>query len=343
MFEKRSVIFWLGLIFGLCSVVTYGVTFFELEFGELGSTENDLPYILSIVELIFSGFVLVLVSVVYNKFIRSSVQSKSRQEEVGGRVALGFFVAMFLLEIAVTIIRAQHLGFLGDNVENTCSDTGKVTGCPTTRFEHVHDRDIKYREPLGGDCTFWFWGVKPASVDSSSGSMKRLVDMDSSSSQYRGIDLNDIETYMDWSEPESYGWRDDPDVLKTLTEVTSNTPRKYNVNFLMELQESVTALTPEERYDGAPDLEYCWYWGCSAVCNHERYRINRLWFGLSVLQTVLSVVYISLAYSVSSANRRDLKVEFSSEEAASVDEAGELMLPVYGRRKRLQNPSGLVF
>lgn len=339
MSKKHDIVFWLGLLFSLIALVVYVVTLYLLEWEELDSG-TDLSYSLSVVEMCVSiGLGLTCVYVFRQK---------------GGNIqtALIFFVLAFVFQVAVTSIRATNLGFFGE-VENSCSDTGKETGCPTTRFEHVHDREITYREPKGGDCTFWFWGVRPESAVSSSGSMKRLADMGGSSS-YRGISLNDIETYMDWSEPESYGHRIDPDLLQSLTDSLtdqslpdlSKKKRIFNMEHLLELQESITGLTDEEKYATAPSLEYCWYWGCNAVCNHERFVINRVWFWLSVLESVLTLVYCGLTYSifqhVAKDNKKDTNVQ-GADAATDVGEGEELLLPVYGRRKRLQNPSSLMF
>ena len=353
-----TVISYLCTIFGLAAAAGYGVTFYLLDYNQLyltgqsGYDDTDLPYTYAIVECVTAGFTLFIGVLAFS--------TTGRPTRKAVLVALFFFGAACILEGTFGMLRAWNLGLVGDDMEKTCSDVGQATGCPTTRFEHVHDREILYAEPSGGDCTFWFWGNKPADADSSSASMPRLIDMIrdggtlDDDGRYLGLAPRDVETYMDWSRATSYGWRDDPDALtnigvdndQSLDNLDAlNLNKRHNMQEIMTLQATLNGNIPEaDRLTQAPSISYCWYWGCNRVCHNERYLVNRLWLGASVALFAVQLANLILAAMIYSRTPTYVKlVRAVAQEDMSEDL--ELMAPLRGRRKRqlVKNPSELMF
>lgn len=365
-----SAVSYICTIFGLAAAAGYGVTFYLLDYNQLylpgqsGYDDTDLPYTYAIVECVASGFTLIIGVLAFS--------TTGRPTRKAVLVALFFFGAACILEGTFSMLRAWNLGLIGDDMEKTCSDVGQATGCPTTRFEHVHDREILYAEPAGGDCTFWFWGNKPADTDTSSASMRRLVDIIKPSSTdpqsyalsemddglYLGLDPREIETYMDWSRATSYGWRDDPDALANIGGASGesldnldalNLNKRHNMQEIMTLQtKSNNAnsgnIPQADTLTQAPSISYCWYWGCNRVCHGERFLANRLWLGASVTLFAVQLTNLILAAMIYSRTPTYVKVVRAVAEEDTSEDL-ELMAPTRGRRKRqlVKNPSGLMF
>ena len=81
------------------------------------------------------------------------------------------------------------------------------------------------------------------------------------------------------------------------------------------------------------------------MCNHERYLVNRLWFGSSLALFGVQLVNVLLAAMVYRKTPAHEHTKVSSEDAEEYEEDVELMAPLRGRRKRqlVKNPSGLMF
>lgn len=362
-------------ILGLTTSAAYALTFYILNYNELylagqsGYDDTDLPYTYAIVECAIAA------STFFIGILAFSTGGRPRKKSV--MIALVFFAVSCCISGTIGMLRAWNMGLVGDDMEKTCSDVGQATGCPTTRFEYVHDRGIVYKEPAGGDCTFWFWGNK---AEGSSDSMERLFDIvrqkeDPSTGklvyinaetaaeptgQYKSLMQRDIETYMDWSEASSYGWRDDPDALIALAEDSDSLEpvdletlmmrKVHNMKIIMDFQTQIVnanandIVLPDQLTE-QPTLSYCWYWGCSRVCHGDRYLVNRWWLGSSLVLFVLQftcVVLAALVYKKTPVDKEDEDAGFDLE----VSVIDELMpTPLYGRRKRqlVQNPSGLMF
>jgi len=374
--EAVTVISYLCTIFGLVSAAGYAVTFYFLDYNQLylsgqsGYDDTDLPYTYAIVECVTSGFTLVIGVLAF--------ATSGRPTKKAVMIALFFFGAACVLEGTFSMLRAWNLGLIGDDMEKTCSDVGQATGCPTSRFEDVHDRDILYSEPSGGDCTFWFWGNKPAAGAVNPVAMTRLIDIikpnadgtgyanpEMQDGTYFGLDPRDVETYMDWSRPSSYGWRDDPNALANIGAENDddldnldalNLNKRHNMRQIMTLQDRIVLadddnIPASDRLTQAPSISYCWYWGCNAVCHGERYLANRLWFVSSVTLFALQLVNAILASIVyrrtphsSNDKHSEAKIEADPTDDQYLEDP-ELMPPLRGRIKRqlVKNPQGLMF
>ena len=351
---------------GLSASTAYAVTFYLTKYNVLylssqsGYDETDLPYTYAIAECciaVLTFFIGLLGFTTPTKPTRRSVL-----------VCVIFFAVASCLQGTFGMLRAWNLGLIGDDRAKTCSDKSLVTGCPTTRFEYVHDREIAYSSPAGGDCTFWFWGSRDTPGTSST-SMMRLVDiekqqckvsgqklLDCPSSDNRttpnlpgghfnGVNPRDIETYMNWADMSSYGWRDDPDQVRNLEETTDlkslNLNKKHNMQEIMEIQaQAGEQIVKTDRFTIAPSIAYCWYWGCNPVCHEQRFLINRWWLFSSLILCFLDIVNVIVASQILvKIPMKNKSVEVEEEEDI------ELMAPLRGRRKRqlVQNPSGLLF
>ena len=348
----------LTTVIGLCVCTSYAVTLYLLNYNELyiagqsGYDDTDVPYTYAIVECVIAVMTFIIGALAFS--------SAPRKKAV--LIALIFFGASSIISGTFGMLRAWNLGLIGDDMEKTCSDVGQATGCPTTRFEHVHDREIVYTEPSGGDCTFWFWGNKAGSD-----SMERLFDIVrqdvngnfmnaemKSDGKYKSLMPGEIETYMDWTEASSYGWRDDPDALIALAEdkavdlETLMLRKVHNMKVLLDFQtQIVTAddkdIVTADRLTEQPTLSYCWYWGCSRVCHGERYLVNRWRLASSLILFVLE--FVAMVLSALIYNQGQVKEEKRASQSVDVEipDENEELLPLRGRRKRLQNPSGLMF
>lgn len=350
---------------GLSASTGYAVTFYLTNYnilylsGQSGYDETDLPYTYAIVECCIAAATLII------GILGFATQKKPTRRAL--LVCVVFFAVACCLQGTFGMLRAWNLGFIGDDLEKTCSDKSLATGCPTTRFEYVHDREITYTSPAGGDCTFWFWGSRPTTPSSSSTSMMRLVDIEKQQCGvgdegkklsecpnnrilpnlpggiFNGVLPRDIETYMNWADVRSYGWRDDPDQVRNLEETTDlkalNLNKKHNMQEIMEIQ-SNSIIDPTNKFTVAPSIAYCWYWGCNRVCNAHRFLINRWWFFSSLVLCFLDIVNVIVASQILiGIVPKSRSVEVEEEEDI------ELLAPLRGRRKRqlVQNPSGLMF
>lgn len=373
-----SAISTLTTVLGLAASATYALTFYLLNYNELylegqsGYDDTDLPYTYAIVECVITATTFII------GLLAFSTGGRPRKKAV--MIAIVFFSIAALLSGTFGMLRAWNMGIIGDDMEKTCSDVGQATGCPTTRFEHVHDREIVYKEPAGGDCTFWFWGNK---AEGSSDSMERLFDIvrqkedpgsgnlvyvnaetaAAPTGQYKSLMQRDIETYMDWSEASSYGWRDDPDALVALAEDSDSLEsanletlmlrKVHNMKIIMDFQAQIVNadandIVTADRLAEQPTLSYCWYWGCSRVCHGDRYLVNRWWLVSSLVVFVCQftcVVLSALVYKKTPAEKSASLEDVGVDLEVNVNDGDYELPPLRGRRKRqlVQNPSGLMF
>jgi len=320
--------------------MAYAVTFFltpynQLYFsGQSGYDDTDLPYTLAIVECAVTGSTFIIGALAF-----ATTKKPARRVVL---TALFFFIVAVILQGTFGVIRAWNLGMVGDDMSRTCSDEG-MTGCPTTRFEAVNRRDILFAEPFGGQCSFWFWGPN----------MKTRYDgKDDGNScggwQSGGGDLCDqeIEKYMNWAKPSSYGWRDSPESIvgKAVDLSGGATIEKvHNMKTLYERQNSLSngTIPPENRYSSQPSVAYCWYWGCSEVCTSHRYWVNRWWMFSSLVLTILHLINAIMAVVIWRQMAPVMNIK-AGKDVEMPEESG-FIVPSVGRRRRVQNPSGLLF
>ena len=327
-----TTVAYLCTLVGLGATAAYALSFYILPYnklfleGESGHDERDLPYIIAMIECAISGATFIIGVLAF-----SSGKPKKR-------VALSavlFFIILVIMEGTFGVIRAWNLGFFGDDMEKTCSDTQQFTGCPTTRFEALH-HEILYTEPRGGECSFWFWGPE----------MKTRSQFQCPAG--RATCEQDIETYMDWSKHQAYGWRDNPEQIKTLLSGSSDittVDKVHNMAQIMRLQAQYNSsiVTP---LSTQPSISYCWYWGCNKVCTALRWSVNRWWFISSLALFVLHIINLLLAIVIYRSKKGNDGNDYESSEsiqeakAWAVDddlETPQISAPVIGRRRRTLN------
>jgi len=186
--------------------------------------------------------------------------------------------------------QCEYFGSDGDGVYGDL-----INSCPTTRHALMGisgpTSDIKWKmektEPTTeSDCVFWFWDTtNPLRV------MKA-----SSTNAYRDtVMIRD----MDWTQKHPYGWylkagcaanssatdciEDGRTAYKTL-----ESDQNLGVPIVEKMPTSVNK----------PDISHCYYWGCSRVCNGDRFLVNRilLYASLGLGLTMLIVTMLSGYY-----------------------------------------------
>ena len=336
-----TAICYLSSLTGIGATLAYIATFFitpynQLYFsGQSGYDDTDLSYTLAIVECVIAG----------SSFIIGTLAFAAPKKPSRGAILVAaiFFGLSVVGHGTFGAIRAWNLGLFDDS-ERTCSDGG-MTGCPTTRYETVNDREIMFSEPHGGQCSFWFWEpMQP-----------RYMGIDDKSScngwqQSSGDDCDqNIDKYMNWAKASSYGWRDDTDGIKALLDDTTGSvtiKKVHNMETVYRLQATVvsqlnTSIPASRRFTSQPSIAYCWYWGCSEVCTPVRYWLNRWWLYSSIVLTLVHFINAVLGAVIYRRMRPILNVKAS--EDVEMAPASAFIVPKIGRRRRVENPSGLLF
>lgn len=317
----------------LAAVAAFAVTFFVTTYNEIYYAENasydesDLPFTMAIVECCMSGatFILGIIAISPTKRVLL--------------VAAMFFALGVILEGTIGIIRAYNLGILGGD-DATCLDAS-MSGCPTTRYEAVNN-DIQFLSPSGGDCQFWFWGPDMKARYTGVTACNGYGQTDDACGPL-------IENYMDWSKASSYAWRNDPsDILSATQGSIATVDKMHNMKYLLQQQAIIgnVSIPPRYAYSKQPSIAGCWYWGCSELCQPQRYLVNRWWLISSV---TLFGVHLLLLVLTLLAWRTPENVEAPKVEAVPAQDIEKNLVmvqaPSFGRRKRrlIQNPSGLQF
>ena len=227
----------------------------------------------------------------------------------------GLFIMSFLAFICYGGTGIYRTSILWGESEGNCkyfgdSDIHGTTGdyikaCPTTRHTNTRPTpssghwNITQSEPLfKSDCVFWFWDNTPTLET-------RLLE--DSGSTRESMRLEMLEN-MNWMDKKNYGYMavdspcsndlDATDCLadgRTVYEVIEKNQKdsnKYGIPINRELP------GPDGNKQ-IPDITFCYYWGCSDVCNEYRYRINRVlhYGGLGAAFFSLLFVIMGASYS----------------------------------------------
>lgn len=355
-----TVISYLCTLIGLGATSAYAVLFCILPYNEIyytgqsGYDENDLPYTYAIVECAVSGATFII-GVLAFASVRNNIPSRYVLI-----TAVVFFSMSLILSGTFGVLRAWNMGYFGDEMERTCSDSD-VSGCPTTRWEDQHNKNIMFTEPRGGQCSFWYWGpYMRARYETKEGPgypCNGLAMLPSTNGENGVVNFGTcteaIETYMDWSKASSYGWRDDPVQLSTNTDVQSITTidKVHNMKMLQKLQHSIGGVSnqtipAQDRFTVQPSIAYCWYWGCSEKCQPERYMANHWWLFSSAVLFVLHLLNILMSISLWQQKGKE-STPIPIVTAGYLENGAGFDVPEFGRRRRRlvknENPSGLLF
>lgn len=328
-----SAIAYLSTWLPVAAIAGYAATFYLTTYNEIHYAENasyddsDLPFTLAIVECCWCGATFILGMIAF-----TSVPAKRAL-----LIAALFFGAGVLLEGTIGIVRGTNLGVFGGD-EATCLDTS-MAGCPTTRYEAVND-DIQFVSPSGGDCQFWFWGPDMRARYTGASACNGYGENDGACGPL-------IENYMDWSKASSYAWRDDPSDIMSATQGSIATIDKiHNMKYLFQQQATIgnVSIPAKFAYSKQPSIAGCWYWGCSELCQPQRFRVNRWWLVSSAALFVLHLLLMILAF-IAWRRPADVDDKPKAVPVMDVEQTSALQVPSFGRRKRrlIQNPSGLQF
>lgn len=352
--DLSLVISYLCTLIGLGATAAYSVTFYTTTFNEIyyhgnsGYDDIDLPYIYALIECGASACTFVIGLLAF-----ALVKIPTRGQSI---VAIVFFSFFLIVSGVFGTIRAINLGYIGDEPTGTCSDPD-ITGCPTTRWEAKQGRNIMFTEPHGGQCSFWYWGDMGARYAGNAcpGYADTALLKSVSPAVNFGTCLGAIETYMDWTKPSSYGWRDDPKALtEAMNDVSDITTidKVHNMKMLQILQGAVRmadsneTISKEDAFTVQPAIAYCWYWGCSEKCQSDRYYINQWWFfsslALSFIYLLNTIMSVTIFRNITDENF----ILPVAQAKPTVRLAQEFVMPVMGRTRRrmVQNPSsGLQF
>ena len=222
----------------------------------------------------------------------------------------GIFIISFIAFVAFSVTgtwRAMTLWgsspgqckYFGDENDGTSGDY--IQACPTTRHENTKPVgsenywEINHQEPLyESDCIFWFWDNTP--------SYQSL--MAQTNPKKEQLKLEMLEN-MNWADKKNYGLQPidlpcnentnlaafclpDGRTAYNLIEkqAAQPDPNKYGVTIVKQLDDKI------------PEISFCYYWGCSKVCNEYRYRVNRVllygtfgFAGMSLLFLILCGSY----------------------------------------------------
>lgn len=355
-----TVISYLCTLVGLGATAAYAVTFYMLPYNEIyltgqsGYDEQDLPYTYAIVECAVSGSTFII------GILAFTLVKNRRPSRNVLLTAIVFFSMSLILAGTFGVLRAWNMGYFGDEMERTCSDSD-VTGCPTTRWEDLNNRDIMFTEPKGGQCTFWYWGpkmgvrydtgvVSPCVWYGANTPLPSIVRPNSVIEV--GTCTDAIETYMDWSKATSYGWRDDPSKIVAAMNIQDITTidKVHNMKILHGLQGAIRGIDGDNKtipaqdaFSVQPSIAYCWYWGCSATCQPERHRANHWWLFSSAALFLIHLLNIMMSISLWQQAPKDVPIV----QAYTIEEGSAFEVPEMGRRRRRLvkniNPTGLMF
>lgn len=180
--------------------------------------------------------------------------------------SLGLAVILALAWVGHASTASWRAFHLYSTIDGSCGDTSTAAACPTTRVERTIDSDV--------DCVFWFWGDMQSRHD--------IVSI-YPNEQIKMLDL------MDWSRHAPYGWyKHDGDVVYGGQQLFT-----YQDEFENTYNTSVGAFKITE--NTVPDISHCWYWGCDAVCNEERYFINHAMVWFACTWAVVEAILFGLA------------------------------------------------
>jgi hypothetical protein len=293
------------LSFGVISTLFY-LVIFALYFQDIGILEsnksngetfvslNDLPLGLFLSVEIIASAIMLLGSVM---FLLALNNNNTRYAIT---IVLFFVFAAFASTLTYrgTMIWGNAEGqcnYFGSDNDGEYGDYEKA--CPTTRHTNLKPTDtgdywkIEHVEPtLESDCIFWFWDntftLSSVQVENNT--------------NYINLQNTMIEN-MDWSQKHLYGVYDVEARCGGNTEATDCIPdgRTIPLTIQDDLANLGVTITKKIASGVVPDISYCYYWGCSEVCNVDRYRVNRmlLYGGITMTSITLILFGVSVAFA----------------------------------------------
>ena len=295
------------LSFGLISSLFY-LVIFALYYEDIGVLEvhgkdtnsngdlvslNDLPLgLLLSIEIIAS-----IVSVLGSLAFMLGLKNKNTRYAIT--------IIMFFVFAALASTLTYRGTMIWGNAEGQCNYFGSDSdgeygdyekACPTTRHTNLKPTGsgefwkLEHVEPtLESDCIFWFWD-NTFTLSSVS---------EEGNPNYISLQKEMIEN-MDWSQKHLYGFYGvDSDCTNTLGS-TDCIPDGRTIP--LTIQETNLGITIDKKLSNGtvPDISYCYYWGCSEVCNVDRYRVNRILLFGGIAMASLSFILFGCSVTFAS-------------------------------------------
>lgn len=240
---------------------------------------NDLPLgLLLSIEIVFS--ILLLLGGLFSNLARKNAKT---------RYAL--LILTFLSFVAFVSTLVFRAATLWGNAQGQCryfgQDSDGVAGdyihaCPTTRHENQGASPglfwkVEKSEPtLESDCVFWFWDntfTLESVLNGNSGA--------SVNNTHREALKDEMIENMDWTQKHLYGYYGCKSGSDCVTDGRTLFETIQNKNLGVSIKKKLSS---------TPDISFCYYWGCSSVCNPDRYRVNRiLLYSAFVMSTSLLI------------------------------------------------------
>lgn len=275
---------------------------------------NDLPLGLLLSIEIIASVVCVLSSLAF------MLGLKNKNTRYAITIIMFFVFASFASTLTYrgTMIWGNAEGqcnYFGSDSDGEYGDYEKA--CPTTRHTNLKSTDtgefwkLEHVEPtLESDCIFWFWDNTFTLSTVSAVGNPNYINLQ-----------NEMIENMDWSQKHLYGFYGvDSDCTNTLGS-TDCIPDGRTIP--LTIQETNLGITIDKKLSNGtvPDISFCYYWGCSEVCNVDRYRVNRILLFGGIAMASLSIILfgVSVAFATGVTEGFDSSKKEMSEDSIAPD------------------------
>lgn len=238
------------------------------------------------------------------------------------------FIISFLGLVCFGVTGVMRTQYLWGESEGNCKYFGNseihgatgdyIKACPTTRHESQKPSpsagfwNISETEPLfRSDCVFWFWDntfTLESALVSTGGLAGTGAGVTIDPSKKEAL-KNEMLNNMNWEDKKNYGFMEVDSPCENDLGATDCIADGRTVYETIEMNAKAVTDGGADEYgvpivkklpgpDGnkqIPDISFCYYWGCNEVCNHYRYRINRLLHYGALFMALMSLVFTAMA------------------------------------------------
>ena len=223
---------------------------------------NDLPLgILLSIEIVFSA--LLFLGGLFSMLGHKNVKTRYALLIIAF-ISFGAFMSTLVYRAATIWGNSKgQCRYFGDSASGDY-----INACPTTRHENqgaspgVFWKVEKTEPTLESDCVFWFWD-NTFTLDSL---LKGSSGMGINNTFREELKDEMIEN-MDWTQKHLYGYYGCRNGANCVSDGRT---------IFQSIQEKQLGVPINDKLSSTPDISFCYYWGCSSVCNPDRYRVNRI-------------------------------------------------------------------
>lgn len=242
---------------------------------------NDLPLgMLLSIEMVFSA--LLLLGGIFSMLAHKNVKTRYALLLITLLSFVAFLVTLIYRAATIWGNSKSQCGYYGDS-----SVGDYIHACPTTRHENQGASEgmfwkVEKTEPtLESDCVFWFWDNTFTLESLIKGSSGIAIN-----ETYREEIKDTMIESMDWTQKHLYGYYGCKN---------SENCVKDGQTMFQTIQEKNLGVPINVKLTNTPDISYCYYWGCSSVCNPDRYRVNRVLLYTSFVMSIGSLVFLTFS------------------------------------------------